>query len=230
MRWSARLPSGGRFPIEENRDPSGEWRLSCADVAAFIVDQIDNESWIHWNPTPRVLTTTIDQTTEMIVDQPRPPADRTTRTDKESMPPAPEAVVSVAQAFVDAFNAHDPSAIADLFVPTGWFVDVVGHRLSGRDEIREAHRFAFSKMMGAAHLDVTDLQSRPLGDRHAQIEIAWTTTGHANPDGSRGHDDRHGLLVLTLGRESESDGWAIVAGANNDYSFVWSNTGPRKPQ
>lgn len=45
---------------------------------------------------------------------------------------------AIVQAFVAAINARDPAALARLMTPDHLFVDSVGTRIQGREEIRRA--------------------------------------------------------------------------------------------
>lgn len=43
-------PSTGKFRVSEEGLPSGGWRVSRADVASFMLDQIDSERFVHCAP------------------------------------------------------------------------------------------------------------------------------------------------------------------------------------
>lgn len=143
-----------------------------------------------------------------------------------SVPPATTALV---EAFVAAFNAHDADAFADLFTEEAWYVDVVGHQLHGRDQVRCAHVGAFAGPLAGAHLDVTKIESRLVAPRVVHVEARWRSVGHvstAADAAERLAPEREGLLVLTLTRQSPSHRWAVAAGANQDFTHSYTRDEP----
>lgn len=165
-----------------------------------------------------------------MIRPPQLPGPIDVRTDRDHTRSTPGRVAETIDRLVAAFNAHDAEGYTACFVPDGWFVNVVGQRLSGHAEILAAHQFIFNTgAMARAHLTITDLQSRPLGDDHALVEFTWTTTGHAAPARAASStgtdaDDRNGILSATLVRQ-EADTWAIVSAINTDYTFRWKSDG-----
>ena len=81
-------------------------------------------------------------------------------------------------------------------------VDVLGHRLSGQEEILGAHQFTLAGPMAQAHHMVTDMPSRRPGNDHAAVEIARTTTGHATAVGDRPRTPTaNGIISPALDRD-----------------------------
>ncbi|GLL04582.1 NAD(P)-dependent oxidoreductase [Dactylosporangium matsuzakiense] len=44
-------PARGTYRVEDGHNPRGGWTLARADLAAFVVEQIDSREWIHRAPT-----------------------------------------------------------------------------------------------------------------------------------------------------------------------------------
>jgi putative NADH-flavin reductase len=44
-------PARGHYRIADGHNPTGGWTLSRADLAAFLVEQIDSPTWVHRTPT-----------------------------------------------------------------------------------------------------------------------------------------------------------------------------------
>lgn len=44
-------PERGRFRVENDRNPRRGWRISRADLATFLLDQLDTDRWRHAIPT-----------------------------------------------------------------------------------------------------------------------------------------------------------------------------------
>ena len=125
------------------------------------------------------------------------------------MQPRPTAL-DVLDQLTTAFNAHDADAFASLFAPDAWFINVLGHRFSGRAEIAEAHRFVFSTVLASSRMRCTDIASRTVTDDVALIEAVWESI----EDGPS--ETRHGIMILVL-RKGPGGEWAIAYCTNGDY-------------
>jgi putative NADH-flavin reductase len=44
-------PARGKYRVEDGRNPKGGWRIARADLAAFLLDQVDGEDWHKALPT-----------------------------------------------------------------------------------------------------------------------------------------------------------------------------------
>ena len=125
-----------------------------------------------------------------------------------SLAPAPDAALAVVQELLAAFNEHDADAFAALFAPDAWFINVLGHRFSGRAEIAAAHRFLFSTVLAESHATSMDVVSRSLTDDVAVIEAVWDSAEQTM---------RQGVMVLVLQRGDARE-WTIVQCTNGDYA------------
>ncbi len=41
----------GTYRVEDGHDPTGGWRISRHDLAAFVVEHLDDEQWTHRTPS-----------------------------------------------------------------------------------------------------------------------------------------------------------------------------------
>jgi uncharacterized protein (TIGR02246 family) len=131
---------------------------------------------------------------------------------------ASDAAVQPLRDLLAAFNEHDADAFAAVFSPDAWFINVLGHRLSGRTEIAEAHRYVFSTVLARSQMRCTDIASRSVNDRVAVVEAAWVS---ANPDpevddGADAPEARRGIMILLLERD-DHDVWRIIHCSNSEY-------------
>lgn len=124
---------------------------------------------------------------------------------------APE---DVAQGFVEAWNDHDPDALAELFVDDADFVNVVGLWWEERRDIRRAHARGFRVMFGSSQMRLVRTKVRQLGSSAAVVHALWEMSGQVDPDGD-GVGDRRGVFVFVVER-SDGTGWRAVAAQNTD--------------
>jgi uncharacterized protein (TIGR02246 family) len=91
--------------------------------------------------------------------------------------------IDVVGLFVDAWNAHDISALGDLFADDADFVDVFGNWFKGRaafeQVLAERHRSVFAKSRFTRKDVAVRWASPALAIVHAVIELAGAT----GPDG-----------------------------------------------
>lgn len=44
-------PARGEFRVEDGHNPRGGWRIARADLATFLLDQLDSDRWLRSTPT-----------------------------------------------------------------------------------------------------------------------------------------------------------------------------------
>ena len=114
---------------------------------------------------------------------------------------------SLADRFVQAWNAHDTSAFKELFVPDAYWVPGVDSRLDGRDSIvsdlGKAHEtWAKATTMGVISGSVS---SRLV---HPDVAVVLFHAGFRQSDGTLTTPGNALLLVVV----KQPDGWRISAG------------------
>ena len=118
----------------------------------------------------------------------------------------------LADAFVEAWNDHDPDALADLFTADADFVNVVGLWWRDRAGIRGAHAYGFERIFGQSRMTLRRRRVRRLGEV-AVVVAQWSLTGQLSPAGEPA-GERRGVLTL-VGRRGQ-DGWRTVSAHNTD--------------
>jgi len=122
-------------------------------------------------------------------------------------------VKSIATSFVEAWNEHDMTALANLFATDADFVNVVGMWWRGRDAIRQAHEQTHKTIFQASHLVLDSARVRFLSPDIAIAHMTWTLTGHLSLDGKPGAP-RRGILSFVAQRQGQ--GWFVQSAQNTD--------------
>lgn len=124
---------------------------------------------------------------------------------------------SIITGFVQAWNAHDADALAELFVEDAHFVNVTGLWWSNKTQIRNAHAFGFENIFGNSTMTVGRTEVRMLGQDHAVVHARVTVTGQNTPDGQTA-GDRRTIFSFVLTRMTDQDGhyWKAVSAHNTD--------------
>ena len=87
-------------------------------------------------------------------------------------------------AFTDAWNRHDPHAVAMRYVEDGDFSSTQGNASHGWKELEEHYVSIFGTFLKAAHRVDTVKSIRFLTPTMASVDIDWQMTGAKAPDGS----------------------------------------------
>lgn len=122
--------------------------------------------------------------------------------------------LDVAKGFVQAWNAYDAEALAELFVEDADFVNVVGLWWHDREHIRQAHAYGFRKIFRNSHMKLGRTSVRELGPDAAVVHAAWSLTGQESHE-NREAGKRHGVFSFTVQRQIDG-GWLAVAAQNTD--------------
>jgi len=114
----------------------------------------------------------------------------------------------VAVRFAGAWNRHDMDELGSLFREDASFVNVVGTRMRGREEIRGAHAKVHAGPYRASHLTVEVEDARVLAPVVIVAELRTQISGDERAPGQV----RDTRLMLVL---DEREGhWGIAAGQN----------------
>lgn len=122
--------------------------------------------------------------------------------------------LDVALAFAEAWNDHDPDAIAGLFTEDADFVNVVGLWWEDRRNIRRAHARGFREMFGRSTMALERTKVRNLGDDVAVVHALWQMTGQVDPDGETA-GGRQGVFVFVVEHRADR-GWLAATAQNTD--------------
>ena len=87
-------------------------------------------------------------------------------------------------AFTEAWNRHDPHAVAMLYVPDGDFSSTQGLTSHGSKELEDHYVSIFGTFLKNAHRTDVVKSVRFLTPSIASVDIDWQMTGAKTPDGS----------------------------------------------
>lgn len=122
---------------------------------------------------------------------------------------------TVVKGFEDAWNRHDMSALAMLFATDADFVNVIGTRWVGREEIKEAHSVSHATIFKTSKLKLGETTVRFLQPDVATARSVWSLSGLMSAD-EQVAPTRTGRLTHALVR---ADGhWLIVVSQNTDVA------------
>jgi uncharacterized protein (TIGR02246 family) len=120
----------------------------------------------------------------------------------------------IARLFVEAWNARDANAIAELFDEDADFVNVAGLWWHDRDAIRQAHAYGLERIFKHSTLTIVEIRVKPLGDDvavvHARMSLAGQTPiGNVTHPGPRAN-------VFSFVAHRVGTGWRCAAAHNTD--------------
>jgi uncharacterized protein (TIGR02246 family) len=128
-------------------------------------------------------------------------------------------VVAIPQGFADAWNRHDMDAMAALFAVDADFVNVIGQRWIGRQEIKRAHAAAHAAIFRKSHLVVRHTSVRFLTPDVAVIRFQCKLTGEV--DGA-GHEQPPRYTLPTFIATRSAEGWLIAVAQNTNINTTLS--------
>lgn len=118
----------------------------------------------------------------------------------------------------DAWNRHDATAYAELFITDGDVVNVVGWWWKGRPEIEKKLAAGFAFVFRESTLSITDVQVKFVSPDIAIAHVLWTMTGARTPPGIP--EPRQGIQIQLLRKTAGK--WLIS-------SFQNTNSVPERP-
>jgi len=125
-----------------------------------------------------------------------------------------EKIRARAQEFADAWNKHDPTAMALLWSVDGDLINPSGRRASGIAEIQRLFADEQSKAMKNATYTITGIKVRFLSPTMAIIDEDAEVAGIANPDGTTVTLKPHVIALMT---KSGGQWWIAAVRA---YSYL----------
>jgi uncharacterized protein (TIGR02246 family) len=103
---------------------------------------------------------------------------------------------------------HDPVALADLWLPDGDYVNAVGQRAQGREELVKLFRTEHLTYMKGTSLIISVTRSRVLAPGLMLVDATADLTGVQSPDGRRMTPFAH--LLVTVAKQ-EGGRWRVVS-------------------
>jgi len=117
------------------------------------------------------------------------------------------AIKQAVAAFTDAWNRHDPHAVAMLYVPDGDFSSTQGLTSHGSKELEDHYVSIFGSFLKNAHRADTVKSIRFITPTIAEGDIDWQMTGARTPDGADA-PPRKGLLDWVMTKQNGQ--WMIT--------------------
>ena len=109
----------------------------------------------------------------------------------------------------EAWNAHDPLALAELVARDVDFITVAGRWLQGVQEFADWHGEIHRQHMRDSRWSNSQYRLRQLGDDLCLVHLEWTTVGDRNIEGTL-RSPRHGIFTWLVGRQ-DGPCWIIAA-------------------
>ncbi len=117
-------------------------------------------------------------------------------------------------AFVAAWNARDPDAIAALFDEGAEFVNVTGLWWHDRAAIREAHAYGLTRIFPDSTLRLGGVRVKRLRDDVAVVHARMHLTGQTPAEGVTRPGERTTVFSFVVHRTP--DGWSCASAQNTD--------------
>lgn len=124
-----------------------------------------------------------------------------------------QAIRSIVDALVQAWNRHDAKAFVAVFAEDADFTNVFGMHAKGRVEIEGFHVPIFKTMFKDSRLEATETRLRFLRPDVAAAEVLWKMTGARDASGKE-WPDRRGLLNFVA--TAKGGTWSIDVFHNMD--------------
>ena len=128
-----------------------------------------------------------------------------------------------ARGMVAAWNAHDMKAMSEVFAPDADWINVVGMRWVGRDQIIFAHTAFHNTMFKTNQQTLVSLSTRQLSPNIAVLFMEAQQDAYMTPSG---HEQPAALDRVTIVVVRGPDGWKIVHGQN---TIVDERAAPNDP-
>ena len=127
------------------------------------------------------------------------------------------AIRTVLDRFVDAWNRHDARAFAAVFAEDADFTNWRGTGATGRAKIEAFHAPMFATIFSKSHQEHTDIKIRFVRPDVAAVDVRWKMTGATDQQGNP-RPEREGLLSFVMAKNAGQ--WEIVVMHNLDVSAL----------
>ena len=118
-----------------------------------------------------------------------------------------QAIHSVMDSFMDAWNRHDAKAWTAVFTEDADITNVFGVSARGRSDIEQFHAKVFATVFKDSHQKYTAIKTRFIRPDVAAVDVHWEMTGSTDPAGNP-VPLRQGLLNFTMTKSH--DKWQIA--------------------
>jgi uncharacterized protein (TIGR02246 family) len=126
----------------------------------------------------------------------------------------------MATRFAETWNAHDMTAMAELFAEDADFINVAGTRWKGRRQIREEHAQLHEMQFKESVLTVQSVSVRFLKPDVAVVHVDWGMDRDRGPDGTS-RPPRNGVMSWVAVRQGGE--WRIISAQNTNVREASTN-------
>ena len=124
--------------------------------------------------------------------------------------------VAVANAWVNAWNAHDMNALAETVAEDVDFITVGGNWLRGRKAFQKHHAERHATNFRNSTFTNRTVRVQRLREDFVVVHVEWTISGDENQDGTPRPPSRGGIFTWIL---TPSQGrWVIRVGHNTNLA------------
>jgi uncharacterized protein (TIGR02246 family) len=131
---------------------------------------------------------------------------------------ATAAIEAIIQKHVQAWNTHNRQAFESLFTEDADFVNVIGQRAIGREQIGADFEYIHQRFMRNTQLKIRDWDARFVAASVAVVRIRWEMTGMEQVPGWKTPDVRHGLISYVV--VERNGAWKVTAVQNTDIQDI----------
>ena len=118
-----------------------------------------------------------------------------------------DAIHTLVDRFVAAWNHHDAHAFAAVFAEDADFTNVIGMGASGRELIEKFHEPMFSTLFKKSHLESTDIKVRFIRPDIATVDVRGRMAGAVDREGNP-WPNRNGLINFVATKQNGD--WQIL--------------------
>jgi uncharacterized protein (TIGR02246 family) len=131
---------------------------------------------------------------------------------------ATEAIAKIIQNHERAWNNHDRQAFESIFTDDADFVNVIGRRAIGREQIGADFENIHKTFMRDTHLKILTWDARFVAPGVAVVRLRWQMSGMAKIPGWNVPDVRNGLLTYVAVERNRE--WKVTAVQNTDEQNI----------
>ena len=126
------------------------------------------------------------------------------------------AIAALIASQAETWNRHDAAAWAAPFDADAEFVNIVGMRLAGREQIQQRHAELFQGIFSQSRVVITTGKLTPLGADAALVDTVYELRGYDRlPPGIRPTDNDGTLRTrMRYALIRRRDGWHVAAAQN----------------
>jgi len=129
------------------------------------------------------------------------------------------AVRRIAGQFNGIWNSHAMQGLEEIYAADADFVNVIGMRWKGAQQIAQVHVMLHESRMRQTTLTSEGITVRFLSPAVAVVHDTWALTGDPGAPGWKIGDKRRGVLLHVM-QKMDQGGWRIAVSQNTDIQDI----------